>query len=56
MSTLDIIELIREKIAQAKTDMVESRSAGINSPGFNQDMGAHDALVYLLQEIEEDEE
>lgn len=56
MSTLDIIERLREMIAQENENMAESRDAGVNSPGFNQDMGARDALQRLLDEIEEGEE
>lgn len=51
MTTEDIINEIKERIKQAKQDMRNSKSAGVNSPGFNQDLGAHDALVYLLEAI-----
>lgn len=51
MNEQDIIDLLKDKIEQAKKDLRESKSAGVNSPGFNQDLGAYDALVSLLSEI-----
>jgi hypothetical protein len=49
----DIKVMIQELIERNREEMRKAKSAGINSPGFNQAMGAHDELVSLLDEINE---
>ncbi len=38
---------------RAKADLDESREFGINTPGFNQDLGTYDTLEDLLSWIED---
>lgn len=49
----EIIQELENRIQNEKENMKDSKSAGINSPGFNQDLGAHDALKNLLDWINE---
>ena len=50
-----IIDLIKQHRDEASEAMNDCRSEGINSPGFNQEMGAFDALNRILGEIEGDQ-
>lgn len=52
----EIVEIIDEQIAKEIKYMDESRKFGMNTPGFNQDMGAKDVLVLLKEELTQDKE
>ena len=54
MTLDDLITEIKDRFERAKEDMRESQKAGgTSSPGFNQDLGHHDALGELLEWIED---
>ena len=54
MITVDeILAELRERFEVEKAALRESRPHGVNTPGFNQDLGAHDALGEFLEWIEE---
>jgi len=46
---------LEENIASTKEAMKESRKAGVNSAGFNYDLGQLDALKLVKDWLEEDE-
>lgn len=52
MTKEEIITEIKERLASAKEDLIDSAD-DIRTPGFNQDLGRHDALRELLEWIEE---
>lgn len=51
----EIVEELKNRIISEKQDMEESRKFGCNCPGFNQALGAFDALNHLLQWIQEND-
>lgn len=52
ISTERIIEELKERIDNENRNMKDSRKTGHSSPGFNQDLGARDALVDFLKWIQ----
>jgi hypothetical protein len=44
---------LRFRLNSARNDLAESRAFGTTTPGFNQDLGAHDALEDFLKWIED---
>lgn len=51
MSVDEITTEISERLVRANDGLRESRSAGVNSPWFNQYLGERDGLESLLQWI-----
>lgn len=49
----EIIEELKIRITNEEEHLSKSKSAGNNLPGFNQDLGARDALENLLEWINE---
>lgn len=53
MSLTELIEKIESDIEREQLSMNDARKAGMNSPGFNQPLGAFDALLCLLDWVKE---
>lgn len=56
MTAVDDIKLeIKKRINQSRKHMKDAKQfGGVDSPGFNQAMGSHDVLFYLLEWIEDE--
>jgi hypothetical protein len=51
-----LLEYIQYRLTMLREELAEAREAGVNTPGFNQTLGAIDELRMLLDQIEEAEE
>ena len=48
-----ILEYVQERLAHLTEELEDCKSAGVNSPGFNQTLGALDELRFLLDALGE---
>jgi hypothetical protein len=48
-----LLEHINERLAHLRESLAEARKFGVNTPGFNQTLGAIDELQMLLDVIAE---
>ncbi len=44
---------LKEELSRERGNMREAKTAGVNSPGFNQSLGAHDAYQKLLDMVDD---
>jgi hypothetical protein len=48
-----ILDYVQERLSTLRVELEECKQAGVNSPGFNQTLGALDELQFLLDAIAE---
>jgi hypothetical protein len=48
----ELVEMLDDDLKSNQANMRESKKSGTNCPGFNQDMGARDALAVVCESRE----